>query len=299
MQASSCSSTRCGKPARRPAPSSIRARPGFAHRGPYHRALVGQQAGECDRVRGAHGDAEPVPRAANSAMPSSAISRPDRSRSAGRRCAPSRSSGGWTRTPCGPPRPVVGTIRAPTHAFRVQAVDRLVEKQHRRIAEQRGGDAQPLPHAKGEPTDPSPRHIGQPDLVQHLVTRRRGRPLLRASADRWAGALRPSWTSLASSSAPTWRRPRAAVPGTACRRWWRCRWWGRSGRGSSASSWSCRRRSGRGTRSPVRVRPEFEVAHGQHVAETFGQAVDFDHWSTVSRTRPPGIGPPAAFRTSR
>jgi hypothetical protein len=39
----------------------------------------------------------------------------------------------------------------PDDALGVHAVVRLVEDQHRRVAEQRGRDAQPLPHAEGVP----------------------------------------------------------------------------------------------------------------------------------------------------
>jgi hypothetical protein len=42
--------------------------------------------------------------------------------------------------------------RKPAHpddALGVHAVERLVQHQHRRVAEQRGGDAEPLPHAEG------------------------------------------------------------------------------------------------------------------------------------------------------
>ena len=67
----------------------------------------------------------------------------------------------------------------PAHALRVQAVERLVEQQHRRIAEQRGGDAEPLLHAQGEPADPRPCRVGQAHLRQHLVDPARGTPLLR------------------------------------------------------------------------------------------------------------------------
>ena len=53
-------------------------------------------------------------------------------------------------------------------ALRVQAVDRLVEHQHRRVAEQRGGDAEPLLHAERETADPAPGHRFEPGQPQHL-----------------------------------------------------------------------------------------------------------------------------------
>ena len=58
----------------------------------------------------------------------------------------------------------------PDDALGVQAVDRLVEHQHRRVAEQRRGDAEPLPHAEREAAGPASRADGRrPDLVEHLV----------------------------------------------------------------------------------------------------------------------------------
>lgn len=55
--------------------------------------------------------------------------------------------------------------------------------QHRWVAQQRGDR--------------------RPDFAQHLVHRRSGIALVRASTPRWAAGLRPPWMSPASSSAPT------------------------------------------------------------------------------------------------
>ena len=57
----------------------------------------------------------------------------------------------------------------PADALGVQAVDRLVEDDDRRVAEQRDGDAQPLAHAEGERADPLAGHRRQADQVEHLV----------------------------------------------------------------------------------------------------------------------------------
>jgi hypothetical protein len=59
----------------------------------------------------------------------------------------------------------IGT-RGPSGYPRVQAVDRLVEHQHRRVAEQRGGDAEPLLHAERETADPAPGHRLEPGQPQ-------------------------------------------------------------------------------------------------------------------------------------
>jgi hypothetical protein len=86
--------------------------------------------------------------------------------------------------------------------------------QHRWVAQQRGGDAQALSYAQREAAEPAPRGDRRPDLAQHLVHRRSGIALVRASTPRWAAGLRPPWISPAPSGAPTWRRPRG---------WWRKR----------------------------------------------------------------------------
>ena len=93
----------------------------------------------------------------------------------------------------------------PPDALRVEAVDRLVEQQHRRVAEQRAGDAEPLPHAEREAAGPPAGHGGEADRSSTSSTRRPGRPLLCAIQSRWLRALRPGWTAAASSSAPTSR----------------------------------------------------------------------------------------------
>ena len=57
----------------------------------------------------------------------------------------------------------------PADALGVQAVDRLVEDDDRRVAEQRDGDAQPLAHAEGELADALAGDRLQPDEAEHLV----------------------------------------------------------------------------------------------------------------------------------
>src|SRR5205085_368665 len=57
----------------------------------------------------------------------------------------------------------------PADALDVQAVDRLVEDDRVRVAEQRGGDAQPLGHAEGELARAAPGGTGQPDRLDELV----------------------------------------------------------------------------------------------------------------------------------
>ena len=107
-------------------------------------------------------------------------------------------------------RPALGRQRRsrppdPDDALGVEPVDRLVEHQHRRVAEQRRGDAQPLPHAEREAAGPASgdrRGRARPARAP----RRPGgaaMPLLCASHSRWSRALRPGCSAPASSSAPT------------------------------------------------------------------------------------------------
>jgi len=56
----------------------------------------------------------------------------------------------------------------PADAGRVEPVGRLVEDEHLRIAEQRGGDRQPLAHSHGVALDPAVGGVGEPDAGQHL-----------------------------------------------------------------------------------------------------------------------------------
>jgi hypothetical protein len=57
----------------------------------------------------------------------------------------------------------------PADALGVQPVDRLVEHDDRRVAEQRHRDAEPLAHAEGELADPRAGDRLQPDQAEHLV----------------------------------------------------------------------------------------------------------------------------------
>ncbi|GAA3354169.1 hypothetical protein GCM10020366_09970 [Saccharopolyspora gregorii] len=84
-------------------------------------------------------------------------------------------------------------------AFGVEPVDRLVEQQDLRVAEQGGGDAEPLRHAEGEPAGALPRDLAEPDHVEDLVD----------AADRDpVGPGEPAQVGVRGngSGAPTWRR---------------------------------------------------------------------------------------------
>ena len=64
----------------------------------------------------------------------------------------------------------------PPHARRVESVRRLVQDEHCRVAEHRGGQPQPLAHPEGEPPNPPTRVRGQPGLGQHALTRVQWQP---------------------------------------------------------------------------------------------------------------------------
>ena len=54
-------------------------------------------------------------------------------------------------------------------ALGVEAVDRLVEEHRLRVAEERGGDAEPLAHAERELAGALARDVVEADEVDHLV----------------------------------------------------------------------------------------------------------------------------------
>ena len=60
-------------------------------------------------------------------------------------------------------------VADPVDALRVEAVDRLVEEHGLRVAEERGGDAEPLSHPERELARALPRDVVEPDEVDHLV----------------------------------------------------------------------------------------------------------------------------------
>ena len=132
-------------------------------------------------------------------------------------------------------RPALGGERAqeasdPHDALGVEAVDRLVEHQHRRVAEQRGGDAEPLPPSRARTRrcagrrrprvrrgrGPRRRAIGGMPLLWPATAGGRGRggpgarPRRRAAPRPRAGGIACSRTAR-RRSAP-FRRPARSSP---------------------------------------------------------------------------------------
>lgn len=71
-------------------------------------------------------------------------------------------------------RPVAEQFAQPCHPGRVQPVGRLIQYQHGRVAEQRGGQGEALAHALGVATGAAVSRGGQLDEVQYLVDALRG-----------------------------------------------------------------------------------------------------------------------------
>ena len=77
----------------------------------------------------------------------------------------------WLDTNTEPPRRAksVRWLPQPADAVGVESVGRLVEQQDLRVAEQRAGEGQALPHAEGEPAGALVGGRLETDLDQHLV----------------------------------------------------------------------------------------------------------------------------------
>ena len=99
----------------------------------------------------------------------------------------------------------------PLDALGVQAVGRLVEHQDGGVAEQRGGQRQPLPHAEGVAAGPAVAGVGQAHLDEHLVGARTAGG--RRPGSRRAGGCGRSAPGGTPSRAP--RRRCAAGSGSA------------------------------------------------------------------------------------
>ena len=66
-------------------------------------------------------------------------------------------------------REVAHKISHPQHPVGVEAVDRLIEHEHLGVANECGGDAQPLAHAERETTDALVRYARKPRHLEHRV----------------------------------------------------------------------------------------------------------------------------------
>ena len=135
----------------------------------------------------------------------------------------------------------------PLDALGVQAVGRLVEHEDGGVAEQRRRQREPLTHAEGVAARPAVAGVGEPDLDERLVGAARAAARRRGSTR--AGGCGP--TERGGRRSRGRRRRCGPAPAARCtrhRRTWPCPRRASRGRASSAGSWSCRRRWGRGSR---------------------------------------------------
>ena len=127
----------------------------------------------------------PEPRAMNSAMPQSAMSRP-RPMTSRWSAVYSISDIRWLETRTVRPSAArdLHQVPDPQDALGVEPVDRLVEHQDLRVAEQGRGDAEPLPHAEREPLGALGGDVGQPHDAEHLVHPAPGDPVGLGQAEQ-------------------------------------------------------------------------------------------------------------------
>ena len=137
---------------------------------------------------------------------------------------------------------------------RVEPVRRLVEHQHRRVAEQGLGEAEPLPHAEREPADPAVGVLREADQAEHLVDPGAGEARCLGQEPQVV-ARRPAGVEARGLERGPDRAQgvlQVAVAPPADERL--ARRWGVTRPSRHAASSSCPRRWGRGTRSPARAR---------------------------------------------
>jgi hypothetical protein len=90
----------------------------------------------------------------------------------------------------------------PADALRVQPVRRFVQHDRPRVSEQRGGQAEALPHPHRVAADLAPCGITQPDQLEHLVGSRHRQAGHRAE-DAQVVARRASWVADSSAASTT------------------------------------------------------------------------------------------------
>ncbi len=103
-------------------------------------------------------------------------------------------------------------VADPGDALGVQAVDRLIEQQHRWVAEQRGGDPQALCHAQREAARPLAGDAAQPDQLQHLVDPASADPIAERQAQQMVVGAAPTVERLGLQQSPDLKQ-RMAVGG--------------------------------------------------------------------------------------
>ena len=94
-------------------------------------------------------------------------------------------------------------VAQPADPFGVETVGGLVQHEDLGLAEQGGGEPEPLTHAEREAADASPGdRRSRPTSASTSSTRSSGRPAVAARTRRCSRARRPGWKLVASSTAP-------------------------------------------------------------------------------------------------
>ena len=96
-------------------------------------------------------------------------------------------------------------VAKPADALRVEPVAGFVEHQDGWVTQQRGGDAESLPHAEGVGAHAAVGRAAQVHGLEHRVDAREGIPAPSARIRRWLRPLRPGWKAFGSRTTPTVR----------------------------------------------------------------------------------------------
>jgi len=105
---------------------------------------------------------------------------------------------------------VAQQLAHPADALGVQAVHRLVEQEDVGVAEQRGGDPEPVPHAQGEPPHPVVGHRLEADHLDDVVHAVPGQDVALREREQVRVPAAPGMPRTGSMRAPTRRIGRAS-----------------------------------------------------------------------------------------
>ena len=195
-----------------------------------------------------------------------------------RRSVRPRRADARTTPPCGPRRPASGPCPGSLHPRRVETVHRLVQDQQLRVAQQTRGDAESLAHPHRVLRHGIVGPMGDADpLERRLDPRRTPAPERRPAS---AGSADPS-DGRGSEARRRWRRPGPTrdhdardrmpssdiVPASA-----------RVRPNRTGSEWSCRHRSGRGSRTRTLEGPGVRPVQRRRCRQNV--------WSTLGLHRP-------------
>jgi hypothetical protein len=174
----------------------------------------------------------------------------------------------------------------PEDAGGVEAVDRLVEQQHWRVAEQGGGDAEALGHAEGEAAHPLAGDAAQADLVEDLVDPGAGDAVAEREAQQVVVGTAAGVGGVGlerGADLPQW--PRVVPVGPAVHGHPAC-CWGVEAEDQAHGGGLAGAVGPQEAGDLVRGHGEGEVVDGQRVAVALGQAGGLDHQWAPGPTAP-------------